>query len=417
MFPAKQVYDCLTSVPFNPAVASRFLQYYNDTIQFQSTLAYLKSPPSSYQQPSVDVMESLHQIQQDIDNGVFHNQYAFEATLQKVIQSTHDDHLRLDAGILAAFSFSSPYGITSVSSDGIQLPKVYLTGTRKQCLRVYIANKIIAHLDTDKTHASPVSKINDQDVISFLSQFAAINAIGGLEPHTDWNSLMSSHALGIQGRFNYFGGFATFYPGDAVTFTLENGTKITKEWKAYYNSPGSTGPLATGGDFYNFFVLGQSPASYKPSNSGNSNSKRRGSIPKSPGTATKRPLSKRSFCDGLPTNTGWADSAYPVADVAQPDLKVNGGGFITGYFLKDVSIGVLSIPSFDEYGSASNTFSRTIKCFIEASRNANLKQIVIDVQQNRGGNPLLAVDAFRQVRISPKQWAQRLIATTVLSIR
>ena len=130
-FPAKQAYDCLTSVPFNPAVATRFLRYYNDTIQFQSTLAYLKDPPSSYQQPSIDLVESLRQIQQDIDRGVFRNQYAFEATLQKVIYATHDDHLRLSAGILAAFSFYSPYGISSVSVDGVQLPKVYLTSNKR----------------------------------------------------------------------------------------------------------------------------------------------------------------------------------------------------------------------------------------------------------------------------------------------
>jgi hypothetical protein len=128
LFDATSVYECLISVPFNPAVASRFLQYYNDTIQFQSTLAYLASPPPSYQQPAVDLVAGLAQIQRDIDNGLFQNEYAFEAALQKLIYSAHDAHLTLMAGVLAPFMFGSPYSIASVSLDGIELPKVYIAG-------------------------------------------------------------------------------------------------------------------------------------------------------------------------------------------------------------------------------------------------------------------------------------------------
>ena len=128
VFPAKQAYDCLTSVPFNAAVATRFLKYYNDTIQFQSNLAYLKNPPSSYQQPPVDLVGGLAQIQQAVDTGKFANEYEFEATLQALIYATHDAHLNLIAGILGVFTFGTSYDIASVSLDGIQLPKVYFSG-------------------------------------------------------------------------------------------------------------------------------------------------------------------------------------------------------------------------------------------------------------------------------------------------
>ena len=83
IFTAQQAFDCLSSVPFNPGVATQFLTYYTDTLQFQSTSAYLKNPPASYQQPAVDLLHGLSQIQLDINNGVFENQYAFEATLQR----------------------------------------------------------------------------------------------------------------------------------------------------------------------------------------------------------------------------------------------------------------------------------------------------------------------------------------------
>jgi hypothetical protein len=127
------VYECLTSVPFNPAVATRFIEYYNTTLQFQSTLAYLKDPPQGYQQPAVDVLQSLKQIQQNITAGHYTNEYSFEADLQLLVYSLHDAHVTLTAGALSAFSFASPYSISSASVDGKQPPQVYITGTVLTC--------------------------------------------------------------------------------------------------------------------------------------------------------------------------------------------------------------------------------------------------------------------------------------------
>jgi hypothetical protein len=115
----------MTSVPFNPAVATRFIAYYNDSIQFQSTLAYLKHPPPSYQQPGVDLAGGLGQLQLAINEGRFENQYQFESALARLIHAAHDTHLYLDAGVLAVFSFASPRDLVSISLDGISEPKVY----------------------------------------------------------------------------------------------------------------------------------------------------------------------------------------------------------------------------------------------------------------------------------------------------
>jgi Peptidase family S41 len=67
-----------------------------------------------------------------------------------------------------------------------------------------------------------------------------------------------------------------------------------------------------------------------------------------------------------------------------------------GYFLNTTSISVLSIPSFDEYGDAINTFQSTITEFLTRSRAAGLQKVVIDLQQNVGGQSLLAIDTFKQ---------------------
>lgn len=114
-------------MPFNPAVGTRFIKYLNDTIQFQSTLEYLKQPPPGYQQPAVDLVAGLNDIQNTINLDGFANQYQFEAAVQSLLFSAHDAHVGLDAGLLSSFKFGLSHGLSSVSVDGIELPKIYLT--------------------------------------------------------------------------------------------------------------------------------------------------------------------------------------------------------------------------------------------------------------------------------------------------
>lgn len=383
-FTAKQAYDCLTSVPFNAAVATRFLKYYNDTIQFQSTLAYLKNPPSSYQQPAIDILAGLEQIQNDVTTGAFLNQYAFEATLQNLIYSAHDAHFQLEAGILAAFTFLSPYPIVALSEDGIQTPKVYVTDD--------------AALATDSFKPSAIKTINGQDITAYLTQFAAANSVGNLEPNADWNDLMSSFAAYIQDDYSIFESYVEFFPGDTITLGFENGTTSGPEpWVAIYNSPGPTGPLATGGDFYNFFVLGFYPASFNP-NATDPCAASDGSTDASNSTSTlsNSTMTTTTSAGANATATSWPDSAYPNnTDIYQPGLYPDGGGFLTGYFLKNISTAVLSIPSFDMSGNDVQTFSDTVQKFLNASHAANMKTVLIDLQQNLGGDTLLAVDTFK----------------------
>lgn len=136
---------------------------------------------------------------------------------------------------------------------------------------------------------------------------------------------MLSAALDIQAYFNVFSGGATFYPGDTITFVLENGTAITDNFLAVYNSPGPTGPLETGGDFYNFFVLGFYPASYNDSSISNPSST---IIASATAAATSTVASSAA-----PTPSNWNNTAYPdTPDVFQTDLGTLGGGYVSGKF-------------------------------------------------------------------------------------
>jgi Peptidase family S41 len=381
-------------VPFNAAVATRFIEYYNTTLLFQSTLAFLKNPPQGYQQPAVDVLAGLQQIQDNVTAGHYRNQYSFEADLQLLVYSMHDDHVALTSGILSAFSFASPYAITAASPDGKQAPRVYITGkfphaVPHDCLR--LTDKTLDDIiDSQKQswQPSPIVSINGEDVVSYLTLFAALNSMGTIEPNGDWNELMDTPALDIQGFLPIFSGAATFYPGDALNFTFANGTELDTFWLALYNNPDPTGPLTTGGDFYNYFVLGLLPASFnssQASSSGNTNlTSTDNSTLTNPSTAT----------------TSWfnvSSGAYPDnPDIAQQDLSVEGGGVVTGYFLKDISTGVLSLPTFDQSGWSVGNFSQTVANFISRAQEAKLTHVVIDLQQNVGGNTELAFDTFHQ---------------------
>ena len=127
-FAAREAYDCLKSVPFNAVIAKRFLEYYRDTLRFQSTLAYLRDPPASYQQPAVDLLEGIDGIVDNVDTGVYVNEYAFEADLLRLAYRAHDGHVNLNTGLMYTFTFGSPVTIVSLSSDGKEYPKPYLSG-------------------------------------------------------------------------------------------------------------------------------------------------------------------------------------------------------------------------------------------------------------------------------------------------
>ncbi|KKY20342.1 putative peptidase s41 family protein [Diplodia seriata] len=388
VFYARDAIRCLTSVPFNAAVATRFIDYYNTTIQFHSTLAYLKDPPEGYQQPAVDVFAGLQQIQTNIDNGKYKNQYAFETEMQALVYSMHDMHVDLNSGVLAAFSFASPYYITSASVDGKADPQIYLW------------DDIWQRVPGDPEPGA-ISTINGRDVIEVLTEFAALNSQGTLEPHADWNQLFSHPAQDIQGTLNVFSGGATFYPGDELEFVFKNGSNITTNWIAIYNSVDDTGPLTTGGDFYNYFVLGQYPQAYYDALEAAQNATSTDdstSDSSTDDTSSDDTTSDDTSSDDSSTDSSWnfdSYGAYPDnPDIVQPDLSVAGGGVLTGYFFNETSTAVLSIPSFDQYGDNIGLFDETIGWFVDNATARNLSRCVIDLQQNSGGLTLLAFITF-----------------------
>ena len=395
LFLASDAYDCLITAPFNATVASGLVAYYRDFLQFQSTLAYLKDPPPSYQQPSIDVLASLDALEAQVQVGAFKTEYDFEVALQTIIYAIHDSHVTLSAGILSIFTFASPLRIVSASSNGIELPKIY------------VPDDLIEAAQNNVTWTpSPVSSINSQDVTEYLTQFAATNAAGAIEPNTDWNQLMSNPAGDVMTQLSAFEGSTIFYPGANISFTFENGTtRDDLPWLAgYTDNVGSETPaLSSGQDLYDYFVLGIPPTDVSAAATTDLSAAATSAVaatatssldssPNDTSTNTPAPTSSPSA-----TPSSWSYAPFPSNPiVAQSNLGLANGGSITGYFLNDGITAVLSIPSFEVTGEAVVSFSTTIGEFISRTKAAGLTRVIIDLQRNKGGSDILAVDAFKQ---------------------
>ncbi|KAK7985781.1 Peptidase S41 family protein ustP [Apiospora saccharicola] len=198
--------------------------------------------------------------------------------------------------------------------------------------------------------------------------------------------MMGSPAMDIQGSVSAFAGGATFYPGDELIFTMANGTTIPANWVAVYNELYFTGPLATGGDFYNYFVLGLLPASYD-------------STPL-PDFFNSSSNWEADFYleDDDSFITNWTDMtpAYPADPVvAQEGLYVASDQVVTGYLLPEISTGVLSLPTFNQFDTAKETFAAAIDEFIQNATTQGMQRVVIDLQQNWGGDVMLAFATFK----------------------
>ncbi|KAF5527578.1 hypothetical protein CGCA056_v001770 [Colletotrichum aenigma] len=370
-FYAIDAYDCLISVPFHQAPALRFIEYYNTTMQFQSTLAHLKNPPPGYQQPAFDFMGGLEELKRNVTAGYFIRQYDFEVALQYLVYAVNDAYVDLYAGILSVFSFASLVSLVSALVDGKETPKIYFADD--------ILNRQENNLETP---ISAISHINDEPVAEYLARFGSLQSVGMLEPHADWNELMDSPVEDIQGIFSIFAGASTFFPGETITFSFED-TSLEK----------------TPGDFYNFFVLGLLPASYYnvslPEVFGGSS----GTEDVIADGATDDAPADGAAEDGA-SGSSWYEAsfhAFPAnPDVAQKDLGLYEGGILTGYFYEDMSTGVLSIPHFNQYGLEVESFAQSLAKFITGAKERKLSHIIIDLQKNVGGSTGIALLLFRE---------------------
>jgi hypothetical protein len=132
---ATLAYECLQSVPNKPEPAKKLIDSLQAFVQWQSTLAWLKNPPSSYMLPATDIVQRLNNISATAVAGRFASEYDFQLAIFQTYTSAHDGHFAFRPDIFKAFGVRNTLAsdIVSVSMDGKAVPKLYHLGKR-DCL-------------------------------------------------------------------------------------------------------------------------------------------------------------------------------------------------------------------------------------------------------------------------------------------
>ena len=124
--PADIAYACQLSAPFNQNLSVALIDYIIPYINFESDLAYLKNPPSTYLMPAVDILGGLQEIRQNASVGTYTSQYAFDSALSDLVAKAHNGHFIYIPGLIGAFEYQNDMALVSISEDGLALPEVYV---------------------------------------------------------------------------------------------------------------------------------------------------------------------------------------------------------------------------------------------------------------------------------------------------
>lgn len=362
---AQLAYACLKSVPIIQSAASNTITELKQMIQFQSTLAYLKNPPTGYVNAAVDLIAGLDTINTKVQNGTYDNEYDFENDIAALLVKAHDGHLSFDGmAYSGAFRWrrNRQISLISGSEDGTSIPKVW------------------AIQDFNATggsgQRSAVSKIDGKDATQFLQDESLLNAYH--DPDTRYNAMFYMQPAE---NFGYFTN-PRFYPGPSVNVTFENGTSNVFENSAIILSPSYWSYVKDGKSFYNTFV--------SPSSSSKMKKRDPHRLPRHLQNPREAELDRRY----VPTN-------YPNPFVEHSSLNVA----LAGYTISTSAgtIGVLMVQTFNtDSNSDAREFQRVVQQYIAYTKSKNVAKHVIDLRTNGGGKVFLGYDMYLQFFPSQK---------------
>lgn len=300
----------------------------------------------------------------------------------------HNGHFRFMPDLLGkALSFGRPRALVSVSSDGVEIPQVYLRddiitynfnsggGGKPELLDI---DNVLSHVtdsDTD-TNVGNVSlpptvlTINGEETVQFLQNWGNLGFLQ--DPDALYNNVFYSMAFEAEndpydGYFAGSGQFGAIWPGANTTFTFSNGSSLTVE--NYATVVGNFSTVVDGDSMYQKFCTGPHLVP-TPSNV---------TYPFPPPPP-------------LPPNGTQPPIGYPIPEVISGDVQV-GGYFLPGDQYSDVA--VLSMLSFAP--SFPIEFQSVVETFISRARAAGKTKLVIDLSANGGGTILVGYDTFRQL--------------------
>ena len=213
--PAKEAYNCLESVPNHRQPALDLVASLRRWLAFQSDIEYLSDPPEGYLHEKLDLYGNLETIKTKVENREYKSEYDFQIDIIATGIAMHDGHVNLGLDLATqVFSYSRAVDLAAVSVDGLDIPQVYVATDLIQ------VNGDGSRLATSGFQPSPIVKINDQDVVSFLLALSMTDT--AQDPDANWNAVFMP-IYSFAGSFSY----PSYYPGPQTTLTFANGTSVS----------------------------------------------------------------------------------------------------------------------------------------------------------------------------------------------
>ncbi|RYP56353.1 hypothetical protein DL770_010839 [Monosporascus sp. CRB-9-2] len=348
--PASLAFECLQSVPNKPEPAAQLVTSLKAYVEWQSTLAWLKDPPPSCTLPPVDIQARLDNISATALEGGYASEYEFQLAIFQTVVSAHDGHFSYRPDVFKAFSFRNDLAadLISVSEDGKELPKLYHRA---------------AFAPDATTPPVAVIEINGRDAVAFLSEMS-LKFSSFQDPDSQWNSQFPTYAdpeavLVVAGSLAY--------QGESLTFTYENGDEKTEANFAVIRDGIDFDGVNSGEDFYDRFC---------------------------------NPDSAPATTSAVPEETSTTSPAvYPRPVVSDSGANETSGYFLDGTDYDDVA--VLAVSSFAGEGVEGleylTNFQEVVASFLEQSRRAEKKRLVVDLTANGGGLVIAGLELFAQL--------------------
>ncbi|KAF9871754.1 peptidase s41 family protein [Colletotrichum karsti] len=360
-------YNCLYSVPVDKERDLDLLNYLEPYLQFQSTLEILANPPEGYLIPGVDVIAGIGQIRAKLSKNQYKSQLDFALELKQIFYQAADGHFAYNPAILSVFGFGSHEGLVSVADKVTGLPTVYLeSGFQKSIVN-----------DTD---VYDIESIDGIEICEFIESHAA--RLQTQDPDAKYNMMFPNPATIAKGGHGAFTGRLAGSTPDQEVIKFTNGsTYVNKLYATVHKS--SVPFLNSAEELHNEFEVPSPPTSTTARSS----------------PATTVPVVPVTPVTPVPSPTSLIGYPEPVA--------FHEHSWISGYFLdgegyKDTA--VLAVLAFSPWmiDAPNGTFEiieaqRTVAEFLQKSKKAGKKKLIIDVQTNGGGLIVAGFQLYSQL--------------------
>ncbi|RJE21019.1 hypothetical protein PHISCL_06640 [Aspergillus sclerotialis] len=365
--PGGLAYDCLQSMPFYPQRGAEFITELKKYMQWQSTLDVLKDPPPGYQSAPVDLLAGLDEIQANTTNEQYKSQFEFDNALESLLASAHDRHLRITPCSHSVLGFKVNLPLISVSTDGLQLPKVYTLSDA-------------GLLTSEPDRVSPVVSINGQDAASYFNEFALTQR--EQDPDARYNQLFRS-TYRFESMSNNFSPYSSWeynnglWPGDKeFKVKFANGTSTVAEVTAIKQYGSMPFNYKDGKQIFDLVCMPHTKEELQ--------------------SILKHQQQQQKPSASSETSSASSESQSPLPSGYPKPVTRADDNSISGYYLdtpdfKDVA--VLFIPTFEP--GDNKQFADTATKFINGSKAAGKKKLIIDLSFNPGGTIDCGLDLFK----------------------